>query len=94
MPGRPRPGAAYRQEYYPRHAEDQARVLAPVEPRTSPPAHTAHTVIPGDPPHRGDEPPDRPRGVERKEYVAGVGDVKEQTIRGDRQRIALVSVTR
>jgi hypothetical protein len=35
-----------------------------------------------------------PGVVERKEYVAGVGDVREQTVRGDRERIALVSVTR
>ena len=35
-----------------------------------------------------------PGVAERKYYVAGVGDVKEQTVRGDRERIVLVRVTR
>ena len=88
MSGRPRAGAAYRQEYYPRHAEDQARVVGRGGALHVPAGSYKAPLLTEETSPRLD-----PGVVERKEYVAGVGDVKEQTIRGDRERIALVSVT-
>jgi hypothetical protein len=61
----------------------------PAERCTCPPARTGRRCSPSRPARGFD-----PGVVERKEYVAGVGDVREQTVRGDRERIALVSVTR
>jgi hypothetical protein len=89
MPGNPQPGDAYRQEYYPGHALDQARVLGSggaVKVPNGAYAHTLATV---------ETAPQIDPGVsERKYYVAGVGDVKEQTVRGNHEQIELISVTR
>jgi hypothetical protein len=88
MPGNPKQGDAYRQEYYPRFAMDQARVLGPggrvtvpngSYPRTLLTVETAPTLDPG--------------VSERKWYVAGLGDVKEHTVSGNHEEIVLVSVT-
>jgi hypothetical protein len=89
MPGKPRPGDAYRQEYFPRHALDQARVLGSggaVEVRYGSFKDTLLTV---------ETAPQLDPGVaERKYYVAGIGVVKEQTVSGNREQIELVSVSR
>jgi hypothetical protein len=79
MPGRPRRGDSYRQEYYPGHALDQARVLS-IRAGKLVTEETAPKIDPG--------------VRERKWYVAGRGDVKEQTISGNHERIQLVSVKR
>jgi hypothetical protein len=87
MPGKPRRGDEYRQEYYPRFALDQARVLGAGGPVKVPAGSFKRTLLtvetsPIDPAH------------ERKYYVAGLGDIKEQTIAGNHEQIQLVSVTR
>ncbi|HEY1276235.1 MAG TPA: hypothetical protein VGF25_15075 [Thermoleophilaceae bacterium] len=89
MPGRPRRGDAYRQEYYPGHAMDQARVLGKGGPVTVPYRSFKMTLATVETAPRLD-----PGVRERKYYVAGVGDVLERTVHGNRERIELVRVTR
>ena len=88
MPGNPKPGDEYRQEYYPHYALDQARVLGsggPVKVRFGSFKNTLLTV---------ETAPKLDPGVaERKYYVAGLGDIKEQTVRGNQEQIQLISVT-
>ena len=88
MPGNPRPGDEYRQEYCPGHALDQAEVLGrggPIEvpngsyPNTLLTVETSPTIDPG--------------VAEDKYYVAGLGDVKEQTVSGNHEEIELVRIT-
>jgi hypothetical protein len=89
MPGKPRPGDAYRQEYYPHHAEDEARVLGRGGSLEVPSGSYKNTLLTEETSPRLD-----PGVAERKYYVAGVGDVKEQAVRGNHELIQLVSVTR
>ena len=88
MPGDPARGDQYRQEYYPRHALDQARVAGERRAR-----HRALRLLQAHTADRGDQPPAGPRRQERKYYVAGVGDIKEHTVSGNHEQIRLVSVT-
>ena len=88
MPGDPRRGDSYRQEYYPRHALDQARVLG----------SGGAVKVPYDSYRRSllteETSPKIDPGVrEQKYYVADVGDVKEQTVSGDKEQIELIRVT-
>ncbi len=89
MPGAPAPGQRYRQEYYPGHALDQARVLGQGGPVTVPNGSFESTLLTVETAPKLD-----PGVAERKYYVAGLGDVKEQTVRGNREQIRLVSVSR
>jgi hypothetical protein len=87
MPGDPQPGDAYRQEYYPGHAMDQARVLGSGGGLTVPYGSYKSTL------KTAETSPKIDPGVrETKYYVAGVGDVKEQTVSGDQEEIGLISV--
>jgi hypothetical protein len=88
MPGDPRPGEQYRQEYYPGHALDQARVLGPGGKVTVPDGSFPRTLLTVETAPKLD-----PGVAERKYYVAGLGDVKEQTVSGNRERIDLIRVT-
>jgi hypothetical protein len=89
MPGNPQPGEEYRQEYYPMHALDQARVIGSGGKVTVPNGSYGHTLL------TDETAPKLDPGVhERKYYVAGLGDVKEQTVAGNHEQIQLVSVTR
>ena len=88
MPGHPRPGDRYRQEYYPGHALDQARVLGQGGPQKVPYGSFKHTLLTVETSPRLD-----PGVRERKYYVAGVGDIKEHTVSGNHEQIRLVSVT-
>lgn len=88
MPGNPRPGDTYRQEYYPHFALDQARVLGPGGKVTVPNGSYADTLLTVETAPKLD-----PGVAERKWYVAGVGDVKEHTVRGNHEEIVLVSIT-
>jgi len=89
MPGKPQRGDAYRQEYYPHHAEDQARVLGRGGSLAVPSGSYKSTLLTEETSPRLD-----PGVAERKYYVAGVGDVKEQAVRGNHELIQLTSVTR
>ena len=88
MPGRPKTGDAYRQEYYPRFALDQARVLGPGGLVTVPYGSYKNTLLTVETAPKLD-----PGVAERKWYAAGVGDVKEHTVSGNHEEIVLVSVT-
>jgi hypothetical protein len=88
MPGQPRPGDAYRQEYYPGHALDQARVLGKGGPQTVPYGPFKHTLMTVE-----TSPKIDPGVAERKFYVSGVGDIREHTVKGNHEQIRLVSIT-
>ena len=89
MPGDPKPGDEYRQEYYPKYALDQARVLGRGGPITVPYGSYKSTL------ETVETAPKLDPGVaEHKWYVAGLGDVEEHTVSGNREHIKLVSVTR
>jgi hypothetical protein len=89
MPGNPQPGDVYRQEYYPRYALDQARVLGSGGPVKVPLGSYKETLM------TEETAPQLDPGVaERKYYVAGVGDVKEQTVKGNHEQIQLIRLTR
>jgi hypothetical protein len=88
MPGNPQPGDTYRQEYYPRFALDQARVLGPGGHVTVPNGSYNDTLLTVETAPKLD-----PGVAERKWYVAGVGDVKEHTVSGNHEEIVLVSIT-
>lgn len=88
MPGSPQPGGSYRQEYYPGHAEDQARVLGVGGPISVPFGSFGRTLVTEEAAPRID-----PGVHERKYYVAGIGEVKDQTVSGNREQIELVRVT-
>src|SRR3954453_7886586 len=88
MPGSPKPGDAYRQEYYPPgQALDEARVLR---------LHGSPTV-----PYRGNYPgllvtsersPLEPQ-TEQKYYSPGLGEVMEKVVKGHHEEFRLVGVT-
>jgi hypothetical protein len=88
MPGHPRPGDAYRQEYYPGHALDQARVLGQGGPQTVPFGSFKHTLLTVE-----TSPKIDPGVAERKYYVKGVGDIREHTVSGNHEQIRLVSIS-
>jgi hypothetical protein len=88
MPGNPQPGDSYRQEYYPRFALDQARVLGSGGRVTVPNGSYKDTLLTVETAPKLD-----PGVAERKWYVAGVGDIKEHTVSGNHEEIVLVSVT-
>jgi hypothetical protein len=88
MPGDPTPGDEYRQEYYPGFALDQARVIGPGG-RISVPAGDYPSTL-----ETSETAPKLDPGVdEHKYYVKGVGDVKEQTVAGNKEQIQLFSIT-
>jgi len=88
MPGNPQQGDEYRQEYYPRFALDQARVLGPGGSVNVPSGSYPDTLLTVETAPKLD-----PGVAERKWYVAGVGDIKEHTVSGNHEEIVLVSVT-
>ncbi len=87
MEADPRPGDSYRQEYDPGNAEDAARVL-----RTGATArvrnHTYRDAL-----VTRDTTRLEPQLVEHKYFVAGIGLVLEDTVRGGPERVELVSHT-
>ena len=88
MPAHPRRGDRYRQEYYPGHALDQARVSGPDGAVRVPAGSFKHTLLTVETAPRLD-----PGVAERKWYVAGVGDVWEHTVHGNHEQIKLVRIT-
>jgi hypothetical protein len=85
MPARPRPGQAYRQEFYRGEAEDMAEVVR-VNGRVRVPVGAYEQVL-----VTREWTPLEPDVVEEKRYAPGIGLVEEQTVRGDgTERTALV----
>jgi hypothetical protein len=86
MPANPKPGIAYRQEYYEGEAEDRATVLALGEEVTVPAGTFTDTVKTEDV-----NPLEDPPVVENKFYARGVGPVFVIGVsgggRGDREEL-------
>ena len=88
MPGSPQKGDQYRQEYYPNVALDQAKVLGSGGTVKVPQGSYKSTLLTVETAPKVD-----PGVAEQKYYVAGVGDIKEQTVRGNHEGIHLVSIS-
>jgi len=84
----PRPGPAYRQEYYPGYAEDMARVLGKVK-FLSVPAGTFKNVL-----VTREWNPLEPGVLENKYYAPGIGEIKSRTVKGGTGGAALVKISR
>jgi hypothetical protein len=88
MPAHPRPGDAYRQEYYPPgKALDQARVLRLTGTRTVPAGSFKHLLV------TSERSPLEPQ-TEQKYYAPGLGEVAERVVKGHHEEFKLVSVTK
>jgi hypothetical protein len=88
MPAHPRPGDAYRQEYYPPgKALDEARVLRLTGSLTVPFGSFSHLLV------TSERSPLEPQ-TEQKFYAPGVGEIAETVVKGHHEEFKLVSVTR
>jgi hypothetical protein len=88
MRAHPRPGEVYRQEYYPPGgALDQGHVLGASARLTVPSGTYTHVLV------TDEWSPVEPQ-IERKYYVAGVGEIKERVTAGGHEQFELVKVTR
>ena len=88
MPGHPRPGQRYRQEYFAGHAEDRGSVVAVGEQADAPAGHFGHVVM------TREVNALEPRALEFKFYARGVGQVLAVDISGGSGREELVRVGR
>jgi hypothetical protein len=87
MPAAPRPGDAYRQEYYPRgRALDEARVLRLGTSLKVPYGSFRHVLA------TSERSPVEPQ-TERKYYAPGVGEIAERVVKGPHEAFELVSIT-
>ena len=88
MPANPKPGDAYRQEYYPPgQALDEARVLS-LNGSTTVPYHGKHTGLLV----TSERSPLEPQ-TEQKYYSPGLGEVMEKVVKGHHEAFQLVGVT-
>lgn len=83
----PRPGCAYREEYYAGEAEDRAVVLARGESLATPTGFHRRVL------HTSNSTPLEPRVLEQKFYARGLGPVVEVDVSPRFSRAVLVSVT-
>jgi hypothetical protein len=88
MEGTPRPGDAYWQFHWPGHALDKAKVLGSGGPVKVPYRSFSHTLV------TQEQSPLEPGVRDRKWSVAGLGYIRERAVKGDKEQIRLVSVTR
>jgi hypothetical protein len=87
MPAEPRPGLAYRQEYYAGEAEDRAKVLSVNEQAEVPFGHFDRVML------TKDLVPLEPRVLEYKLYAPGVGPVMVLDVSGASGREELIFFT-
>jgi hypothetical protein len=88
MPAHPRPGDAYRQEYYPPgEALDEARVVQLGASLTVPEGAFTGVLV------TSERSPLEPQ-TEHKYYAPGVGEIAERVVKGHHEEFRLVSVTR
>jgi hypothetical protein len=88
MPAQPKPGDAYRQEYYPPgKALDEARVLRLTGTLTVPFGSFKHVLV------TSEFSPAEPQ-TEQKYYAAGVGEIAERVVKGHHEEFRLVSFKR
>lgn len=88
MPGKPKAGLAYRQEYYAGEAEDQAKVVA-LDGTARVPFGSFDGLLVTE-----DSTPLEPDVLERKYYARGIGVVLERQIKGGAGVLELVDVRR
>jgi hypothetical protein len=86
MQARPKVGQSYRQEYLKGSAEDMARVIELNGSAEVPYGSFDHSLV------TKEWSPLEPGVVEHKSYAAGVGDVKEVTVKGPSETLGLVKV--
>jgi hypothetical protein len=86
MPAHPRVGQTGQQEYYKGHAEDQFKVVS-LSASVSTPAASSRRAL-----RTHETSPLEPGVLDEKVYVRGVGTVREQAVKGDDERLVLVSV--
>jgi hypothetical protein len=88
MPGDPKPGDAYRQEYYPPgEALDQARVVSLNGSATVPYGGAHHRLL-----VTSERSPLEPQ-TEQKYYAPSLGEVEETVVKGHHEEFKLVDVT-
>src|SRR6478752_1955465 len=88
MPAAPKPGDAYRQEYYPPgKALDEARVIRLDATRRVPFGSFKHVLV------TSEFSPAEPQ-TERKYYAPGVGEIAEHVVKGHHEAFRLVSLKR
>jgi len=86
MQAHPMVGQSYRQEYYKGSAEDMAKVLDINGSAKVPYGSFDHTLV------SKEWSPLEPGVAEHKYYAAGVGDIKEVTVKGPSETLGLVNV--
>jgi hypothetical protein len=87
MAAHPRVGPSYFQEYYPGHALDTFTVVRRDAAVAVPLLESRHALL------TRETSPLEPGVVDHKYYVRDVGSVREQTVRGGRERLWLVGLT-
>ena len=88
MPAHPRVGQSALQEYLKGHAEDHFRVKSLSAHVNTPAASSTHALL------TEEWSPLEPHVLDHKLYVRGVGDVREDSVRGGNEHQHLVSVRR
>jgi hypothetical protein len=86
MPAHPKPGVGGWQEYYVGHAQDRFKVLNRQTTVRTPAATSRHAML------IRETTPLEPGVVDHKVYVRGIGTVREETVKGGRERFELVSI--
>ena len=89
MPAHPRVGQSFQQEHYAGHAEDHFRIASLHASVTTPYASYSGNAM-----RTREWNPLEPGVVDRKFYVRGIGQVKELTVKGGSEELALVSIAR
>jgi hypothetical protein len=87
MEANPVVGHAYRQEYYPGHAEDQFKVVSVAASVQVPYGSFTGTLL------TQEWTALEPAVLDHKYYVRGVGEVSETSVKGPKEEALLVSVT-
>ncbi len=86
MRAHPKVSQSYRQEYYKGSAEDTAKAIELNGSAEVPYGSFDHSLV------TKEWSPLEPGVVEHKYYAAGVGDVKEVTVKGPSETLGLVKV--
>jgi hypothetical protein len=87
MTPHPHPGPSYYQEYYPGHAEDIYTVVRRNAQVAVPLLHSHHALL------TKETTPLEPGVVDHKYYVRDIGSVREQTVKGGKEKLWLVGLT-
>jgi hypothetical protein len=88
MPAKPKIGQTFRQEYYKGHAEDHFTVLDLAASVSVPYGSSKHALL------TKEFTPLEPGVLDHKLYVRGIGEVKEETVKGGSERWELKDLSR